>query len=220
MLHSRSGTVLITCALMGSVIMSGCSLLSGGGGKSFGGNRDHSDVYASAEEYCNYWYGPCEEVSSHTKERYDGSEVTVHEMRDLEFGFVYTATEVKSGYYLGESDFANYYIDEFIKSPKLEGIAGEYGLEFVNYGKDSPSTGPAFRINTDRELSAEDNKKILDMVIGALDSFDSERKVFNKPHDNISVIVSVWSAPWEHDNKTGARYHVEKTYFGDNYQEQ
>ena len=50
--------------------------------------------------------------------------------------------------------------------------------------------------------------------------FDAERNVFNKKHDNSSVFISVWSNPWEHDKKTGSKYHVENDTFGDNYQEQ
>ena len=205
------------------VLCSGCSFLVGRGGSSSGGflygDKDHSDKYKSAEEYCEYWYGPCEEVDSYIKEGYD-FDSTVHVMKDKEFGFEYTVSESEEGYFLGTADFAYYYIDVFLKSDDLKDIAKEYGLEFENFGRKGDIGSPTIRIHCDRELSAEDNKKILSTVMGKLDKFDSERKVFNKKHDNISVAVQLWSSPWEHDKKTKARYHVENDTFGDNYKEQ
>ena len=201
--------------LLAAAIMSGCSLFPGG----LSGGRDHSDQYGSAEEYCDYWFGPCEEVDSYAEER-GGSDATVHVMKDNEFGFEYTVTESRKGYFLGTGDFAYYYIDEFLKSGDLKDIAGEYGLEFENYANRDNSGSPSVRIHTGRELSEDDNKKILDTVMTALDKFDSGRKVFNKKHDNIHVAISVWSAPWEKDSKNGALYHVVNETFGDNYKEQ
>ena len=111
--------------------------------------------------------------------------------------------------------------DEFLQSEEIEAISDEYDLEFENFAAGNEIKGsPSIRIHTDRVLSAEDNREILQTVMGMLDKFDSERKVFNKKHDNISVAVSVWSPPWEKDEKTGALYHVENDTFGDNYQDQ
>lgn len=211
--------VLIAAA----AVMSGCSFLPGKGGSSSGGlsfgDRDHSDRYGSAEEYCEYWFGPCEEVDSYTEE-WGGTERTVHVMKDKEFGFEYTVADSKEGYFLFSGNFAYYYIDEFLKSDGLADIKEEYDLEFENFGREGDIGSPTIRIHCDRELSSEENKKILDVVMSKLDQFDSERKVFNKKHDNISVAIQLWSPPWESDKKTKARYHVENETFGDNYKEQ
>lgn len=214
---------IIACALLTSVFMSGCSILPGRGGSSVGefiyGARDRSDKYKSAEEYCEYWFGPCEEVDSYTKELYDGTEIVYHVMKDKEFGFEYYVKEGETSDYFSGSDFAYCYINEFIKSSELKDITEEYGLRFENNGSKEGGS-PSLRVYAERDLSAEDNKKILDTVMGKLGVFDAERNVFNKKHDNSSVFISVWSNPWEHDKKTGAKYHVENDTFGDNYQEQ
>ena len=218
-------TKIVACMLAAVTIMSGCSLLPRKGGSSSGGllsgNREHSDKYKSAEEYCEYWYGPCKEVDTYTEE-YGGSERTVHVMRDKEFGFEYTVadSEDEKGFFLFSGNFAYYYIDEFLNSGELDEIAEEYDLEFENDGEEGHHGSPRIKIRCEGELSEEDNDKILDTVMRKLDMFDSDRKVFNKKHDNISVGISVWSAPWEHDKKTGALYHVENETFGDNYEDQ
>lgn len=225
MKHSIIKTKIVACMLAAVVIMSGCSLLPVKGGFSSGGrssgNREHSDKYKSAEEYCEYWFGPCEEVDSYTEEWGD-EERTVHVMKDKEFGFEYTVSdsEDKKGYFLFSGNFAYYYIDEFLKSGELDEIAEEYGLEFENEGEEGHSGSPSIWIHCERELSAEDNDKILDTVMRKLDMFDSDRNVFNKKHDNIHVAISLWSAPCESDKKTGALYHLENETFGDNYKEQ
>ena len=101
---------IIACALLTSVFMSGCSILPGRGGSSAGefiyGARDRSDKYKSAEEYCEYWFGPCEEVDSYTKELYDGTEIVYHVMKDKEFGFEYYVKEGETSDYFSGSDFA------------------------------------------------------------------------------------------------------------------
>ena len=223
MKHSGFRTKIAAGMLAAAAILSGCSLLPGGGrsssGKRSSGNRDHSDKYKSAEEYCEYWYGPCKEVDSYEEKWGDGKR-TVHVMKDKEFGFEYTVGESEKGYFLGTANFAYYYIDEFLKSDDLDEITEEYGLEFENKGEEGHHGSPSIWIHCDRDLSAEDNKKILDTVMRMLDKFDADREVFNKRHDNISVFISVWSNPWESDKKTGALYHVENNTFGDNYKEQ
>ena len=225
MKHSIIKTKIVAGLLAAVAIMSGCSLLPGKGGSSSGSkssrNWDHSDKYKSAEQYCEYWFGPCEEVDTYT-EKWGDSERTVHVMKDKEFGFEYTVSdsESKKGYFLFSGNFAYYYINEFLKSDDLDEITEEYDLEFENYGREGDIGSPTIRIHCERELSAEDNKKILDTVMRKLDKFDSERKVFNKAHDNISVFISVWSAPWESDTNRKALYHVENDTFGDNYKEQ
>ena len=216
---------IVACMLAAAAVMSGCMFLPGKGGSSSGGSlygsKDHSDRYKSAEEYCEYWYGPCEEVDSYTEEWGD-TERTVHVMKDKEFGFEYTVSDSESeeGYFLGTANFAYYYIDVFLKSDDLKDIAEEYGLEFENFGTKGKHGSPTIRIHCERELSAEDNRKILETVMSKLDKFDSERKVFNKKHDNISVAIQLWSAPWDKDKERKALYHVENDTFGDNYKEQ
>ena len=176
---------IVACMLAAAAVMSGCMFLPGKGGSSSGGSlygsKDHADRYKSAEEYCEYWYGPCEEVDSYTEEWGD-TERTVHVMKDKEFGFEYTVSDSESeeGYFLGTANFAYYYIDVFLKSDDLKDIAEEYGLEFENYGTKGKYGSPTIRIHCERELSAEDNRKILETVMSKLDKFDSERKVFNK----------------------------------------
>ncbi len=214
---------IVACMLAAVTVMSGCMFLPGKGGSSSGGfltgAKDHSDKYKSAEEYCEYWYGPCEEVDSYIEEGVD-FDSTIHVMKDKEFGFEYTVSESKEGYFLGTANFAYYYIDVFLKSDDLKDIAEEYGLEFENYGTKGKHGSPTIRIHCERELSAEDNRKILETVMSKLDKFDSERKVFNKKHDNISVAIQLWSAPWDKDKERKALYHVENDTFGDNYKEQ
>ena len=213
MKYTSCKTKIVAAVLVAASLMNGCSLHTRA--------RDHSDKYKSAEEYCEYWFGPCKEVEAYTEEHSDGSESTVHVMKDKEFKFEYTVTEYNKGYFLGSGDFAYYYIDEFLQSEEIEAISDEYDLEFENFAAGNEIKGsPSIRIHTDRVLSSEDNREILQTVMGMLDKFDSERKVFNKKHDNISVAVSVWSPPWEKDEKTGALYHVENDTFGDNYQDQ
>ena len=224
MKHTNIKTKIVAGMLAAVTIMSGCSLIPGGGSSSGGrssGNREHSDKYRSAEEYCEYWFGPCKEVDSYTEEWGD-SERTVHVMKDKEFGFEYTVadSEDKKGYFLFSGNFAYYYIDEFLNSGELDEIAEEYGLEFEINGEAGAAGSPSVWIHCEGELSEEDNDKILDTVMRKLDMFDSDRKVFNKKHDNICVFIKLWSAPWESDTKTGARYHVEAETFGDNYKEQ
>lgn len=221
--HTIIRTKITATILAAVTIMSGCSFLPKKGGSSSGGwisgDREHSDKYDSAEEYCEYWFGPCKEVDSYTEEWGD-SERTVHVMKDKEFGFEYTVGESKKGYFLFSGNFAYYYIDEFLDSDDLDEIAVEYDLEFENFGREGDIGSPTIRIHCESELSAEDNKKILDTVMRKLDKFDAEREVFNKPHDNIHVGIELWSAPWESDKKTNALYHVENDTFGDNYKEQ
>ncbi len=213
MKYSNCKTKIVAAVLVSASLMNGCSFRSRA--------RDHSDKYKSSEEYCEYWFGPCKEVESYTEEHSDGSESTVHVMKDKKFKFEYTVTEYSKGFFLGSGDFAYYYIDEFLQSEELEQISEKYDLEFENFAAGNEIKGcPSIRIHTDRELSEEDNREILKTVMAMLDEFDSERKVFNKKHDNISVAVSVWSPPWEKDEKTGALYHVENDTFGDNYQDQ
>jgi hypothetical protein len=220
--YSISRIKAVACVLAATAVMSGCSLLPGRGSSSGGfSSRDkkHSDKYKSAEEYCEYWFGPCKEVDSYENDS-EYSDSTVHVMKDKEFGFEYTVSESSKGYYLGSSNFAFYYIDEFLKSDDIKDIAEEYDLEFENFGRKGDIGSPTIRIHCDHELSADDNKKILKEVMSELGKFDSERKVFNKKHDNIHVAIELWSAPWEHDTNRGALYHVENDTFGDNYKEQ
>ena len=225
MKHYIIRTKIAAVMLAAAAVLSGCLPVPGRGGNSSGGlvfgNRDHSDKYGSAEEYCEYWYGPCEEVDSYTEEWGD-SERTVHVMKDKELGFEYTVADSESqkGYFLFSGNFAYYYIDVFLKSDDLKDIAEEYGLEYENFGTKGRHGSPTIRIHCERELSEEDNRKILETVMSKLDKFDSERKVFNKPHDNISVAVQLWSAPWEKDKERKALYHVVNDTFGDNYKEQ
>ena len=208
-------TRIVSGVLLSAVIMSGCSLLPGKGSSS--GNRKHSDKYNSAEEYCEYWFGPCKEIGTHELNK--SSDTIVHEMKDTEFGFEYNVSEGEGKGYFSGSDFGHYYIKEFVERADLNDITQEYDLEFETSNPD-PGVSVSIKIITERELSAEDNKKILDEVMDELDLFDSERNVFNKKHDNIHVAISVWSAPWEHDKDTGALFHVENETFGDNYKEQ
>ena len=122
---------IVAVIIAAVAIMSGCSLLPGRGGNSSGGflfgDKEHSDKYKSAEEYCEYWFGPCEEVDSYVEEGVDYDR-TVHVMKDKEFGFEYTVSESKEGYFLFSGNFAYYYIDEFLKSDGLKDISKEYGL--------------------------------------------------------------------------------------------
>ena len=221
MKHINLKIKIATGMLLVAVIMSGCSLLPGKGGGSLGGrssgNRKHSDKYDDAEDYCEYWFGPCEEIGTH--KLYEGSDTIVYEMKDTEFGFEYTVIQGEGKYYFSGSDFASYYIDEFLKSDELDDLAKEYDLEFENFRKGEIGS-PTIRINCDRELSSEDNEKILKTVMSKLGDFDSERNVFNKKYDNIHVAIELWSAPWEHDINRGGNFHVENETFGDNYKEQ
>ncbi len=59
--YSISRIKAVACVLAATAVMSGCSLLPGRGSSSGGfSSRDkkHSDKYRSAEEYCEYWFGP------------------------------------------------------------------------------------------------------------------------------------------------------------------
>jgi hypothetical protein len=221
MKHSIKRIKIAAVILAAVVVMSGCTFIPGG--NSSGGflsrDRDHSDKYGSAEEYCEYWYGPCEEIDAYVKEGVD-YDSTIHVMKDKEFGFEYTVSESKEGYFLGTANFPYYYINEFLKSDDLKDIAEEYDLKFENFGTVGNHGSPTIRIHCERELSLEENKKILSTVMGELGNFDSERNVFNKAHDNVSVFIQVWSAPWEKDKELKARYHVVNDTFGDNYKEQ
>lgn len=221
MKRSKLRRIIVTCVLLTAVVVSGCSILPGKEGGSSGvrnsGNRKHSDKYNSAEEYCGYWFGPCEEIGTHKLS--EGTDVIVHEMKDTEFGFEYNVSEGEKSCYFSGSDFGHYYLLEFVKKADLDHITQEYDLIFETSEPD-PMRSPSIKIRTERELSAEDNRMIIDEVIGQLEQFDSGRNVFNKKHDNIHAAISVWSAPWEQDKKTGALYHVENDTFGDNYTEQ
>ena len=200
---------IVTAAVFASLfILSGCLPFPTGGGSGNGGmdieRRSLSDSYKSAEDYCNYWYGPCTEIDSF--ENSYGK--IVHEMKDEELGFKYTVEESDGGYYFYH-DFEYYYINEFLKRT-------DFNLKIEQEDMDKLRVSPRIKISTDRELTDEESRRILSDVMGKLSQFDSERNVFNKPGDNKSVGLSVWSAPWEKEKANNAYYHVVNDTFGDN----
>ena len=204
---------------------SGCSCVIGGctasklASVNSGDNRDLTDRYDSAEEFCTYWYGPCEEIDSRKAyEDQEDSDTILHVMRDREFGFEYTVKSDGKEFFFG-SDFSYYYIKEFVKQADLDDLTREYDLTY-ECAEPGYGGGPGVIIRTERELSKEENDKILSEIMAKLDQFDSERKVFNKKGDNNSAYLDLRSAPWEKEKKNNARFHVEVWYFGDNYKEQ
>lgn len=205
---------VIASAVFASLfILSGCLPIptgSGNGGLSTR-SRSLSDTYKSAEEYCNYWYGPCTEIDSYEND----SGKIVHEMKDEELGFEYTVEESDGGYYFFH-DFEYHYINEFLKRTDFKDLISEFDLRIEQDDMDRLKVSPRIKISTDRELTDEESRKILSEVMGELSLFDSERNVFNKPGDNKSVGLSVWSAPWEKEKANKARYHVVNDTFGDN----
>ena len=207
---------IVTAAVFASLFtLSGCLPFPTGGGSGNGGmdieRRSLSDSYKSAEDYCNYWYGPCTEIDS-----YENSYVKiVHEMKDEELGFKYTVEESDGGYYFYH-DFEYYYINEFLKRTDFKDLISEFNLKIEQEDMDRLRVSPRIKISTDRELTDEESRRILSDVMGKLSQFDSERNVFNKPGDNKSVGLSVWSAPWEKEKANNAYYHVVNDTFGDN----
>ncbi|MBR3081339.1 MAG: hypothetical protein IKH06_00635 [Clostridiales bacterium] len=207
---------IVTAAVFASLFtLSGCLPFPTGGGSGNGGmdieRRSLSDSYKSAEDYCNYWYGPCTEIDSY--ENSYGK--IVHEMKDEELGFKYTVEESDGGYYFYH-DFEYYYINEFLKRTDFKDLISEFNLKIEQEDMDRLRVSPRIKISTDRELTDEESRRILSDVMGKLSQFDSERNVFNKPGDNKSVGLSVWSAPWEKEKANNAYYHVVNDTFGDN----
>ena len=207
---------IVTAAVFASLFtLSGCLPFPTGGGSGNGGmdieRRSLSDSYKSAEDYCNYWYGPCTEIDSY--ENSYGK--IVHEMKDEELGFKYTVEESDGGYYFYH-DFEYYYINEFLKRTDFKDLISEFNLKIEQEDMDRLRVSPRIKISTDRELTDEEIRRILSDVMGKLSQFDSERNVFNKPGDNKSVGLSVWSAPWEKEKANNAYYHVVNDTFGDN----
>ena len=216
MKRSKLKLKVIASAVFASLfILSGCLPFpagSGNGGLNTG-SRSLSDSYKSAEEYCNYWYGPCTEINSYEKE---GTDRIVHEMKDEELGFEYTVEDSDGGYYFYH-DFEYYYINEFLSRTDFKDLISEFDLKIEQDDHNKLVVSPKIKISTGRELTDEESRRILSDVMGKLEQFDSERNVFNKAGDNKSVGLSVWSAPWEKEKANKARYHVVNDTFGDNY---
>lgn len=205
---------IVAAAICASLItLSGCLPIPAGGGSGGlgSGSRSLSDSYKSAEEYCNYWYGPCTEIDSYEND----SGKIAHKMRDEGLGFEYTVEESDGGYYFFH-DFEYYYINEFLKRTDFKDLISEFDLRIEQEDMDRLRVSPRIKISTDRELTDEESRRILSDIMGELSLFDSERNVFNKPGDNKSVGLSVWSAPWEKEKANKAYYHVVKDTFGDN----
>lgn len=206
--------IKIAAVLLAAVtIMSGCSLLPGRGGISYG-NEEYPGVFASAEEYCGYWMGPCEK----TGER-NGNDSIIHEMRDNELGFTYTVVEMDIASGLGShtmyqsEDFGYYYLKAFLERTDVVSSLDKMdkGLEVsvkeLDISKDTGMTLmyiPTVIIKTDEELTEDDAKEIVTLVRGRLQSFD-ERGYFTRSAGTSSAYIKLRCAPWSSD--AGKKYH-------------
>ncbi|MBO4449439.1 MAG: hypothetical protein J5777_02545 [Clostridiales bacterium] len=224
MKHYIIRTKIAAVMLAAAVVLSGCLPVPGRGGNSSGGlvfgNRDHSDKYGSAEEYCEYWYGPCEE----TDER-DSNKTIIHEMRDNELGFTYTVYEmdVSSGSgshtMYNSEDFGHYYLKAFLEKTDVVSSLEKMdkGLSVrvkeLNISKD---TGlvinyiPTVIIETDEKLTEDDAKEIVTEVREQLKSFDA-RGYFTKSVKTSSAYIDLRCAPWSSD--AGKRFHSWKSIY-------
>lgn len=207
-------------AVAASLLLTGCSYSAG---SLFDTGEPYDSEFKDAEEFAEYWCGPCKEVDS-----YKVNDITVHEMKDDEWGFTYAVYEmwvergdtgIKDVSYTAE-EFSYYYLQTFIEESDLDEYLEENGITLdAGELQISDVTGLSFgyyakiNINTDRLLTDDEAAEIMSKIEDALKDFD-EREFFTKSVYTSEVFITIWSAPWEKDTEVGAKYHTWNAVYG------
>ncbi len=182
--------------------------------------------FKDAQEFAEYWCGPCEEVDS-----YEVGDYTIHEMKDDEFGFVYEVEEVylergeDTGLFdvsYSASQFGYYYLQRFIEEADMGDTLDKYGITLdcgeLSYYKTMDVayySGAKLYVTTEMTLTDEEAAEIMASVKAELADFD-ERGYFTKSANTNSpeVYIVIWSAPWEQDTANGSNYHTWTEMYG------
>ena len=205
------------------LILTGCGIRLG----SSQADKDPFDSdFKDAQEFAEYWCGPCEEVDS-----YEVGDYTIHEMKDDEFGFVYEVEEVylergeDTGLFdvsYSASQFGYYYLQRFIEEADLGDTLDKYGITLdcgeLSYYKTMDVayySGAKLYVTTEMTLTDEEAAEIMASVKAELADFD-ERGYFTKSANTNSpeVYIVIWSAPWEQDTANGSNYHTWTEMYG------
>lgn len=209
-------------AVSASLLLTGCGI-SSGTRSIFSSGEPYDSEFKDAEEFAEYWCGPCKEVDS-----YQVNDFTVHEMEDKEWGFTYAVYElwvdrgdtgIKDVSYTAE-EFSYYYLQTFLQEADLDDLLAEYDITLdAGELQISEATGLTFsyiaeiNIRTDRTLTDDEAADIMIRVEDALEDFD-EREFFTKSVYTSEVFLTIWSAPWEKDTEVGAKYHTWNSVYG------
>ena len=182
--------------------------------------------FKDAQEFAEYWCGPCEEVDS-----YEVGDYTIHEMKDDEFGFVYEVEEVylergeDTGLFdvsYSASQFGYYYLQRFIEEADMGDTLDKYGITLdcgeLSYYKTMDVayySGAKLYVTTEMTLTDEEAAEIMASVKAELADFD-ERGYFTKSANTNSpeVYIVIWSAPWEQDTANDSNYHTWTEMYG------
>ena len=217
-IKKRLLSTLLTSSLL---LFSGCSV-----GK-FSGDRPYDSKFATAEDFADYWCGPCEEVSSNVITT-GSSEVTIHRIKDTELDFIYTVEERseqssnRKKTYISYTchDFDYYYLRAFLNRTDFSSITDKYDITFgiddliptINEGIYYPYVARIV-INTDSLLTDNDGNEIIRFFYNALDEFDN-RNHFTKDPNCTSTWIELFSAPNEEEISSGIPHHSYKVIYG------
>ena len=209
--------LFVILALVVFSALAGCSLRS-----IYGKKDDMPYGYKTAKEYADVWCGPCKELDSYTaQEKEDGSKVVVTTLEDNEYGFTYqveayytklSSSRTMEANYLSE-EFDYKYLQVFLERTDFSELVEKYELEIVlDPPKPAKTEGlfmfynPTLDFRTERELSEEERKEIMDFAYYSLKQFDQERQHFIRNAACSSVFLHIYCKPSEKEASRGMKY--------------
>ena len=215
--------VLLAIALVS--VLTACSLRD-----LYGKKDDKPYGYKTAKEYADVWCGPCKEIDSFTAvEHEDGSKVVVTTLEDEEYGFTYQVeayyTKLPSSRnpeanYLSE-DFDYQYLLVFLEKTDFSKLVEKYDLELVcDPPKPANTEGlymfynPTIDFRTERELSDEERKEIMQFTYDSLKEFDKVRHHFTRNESCSSVFYHIYCKPSEEEAARGIKFGGESGRYG------
>ena len=213
-----------------------CSALSACSLRNFTGKKDDMPYgYKTAKEYADAWCGPCKEIDTFTAlEKEDGSKVVVTTLEDEEYGFTYQVEAYYTKLASSRSMDANYLSEEFdykylqvyLEKTDYSELIEKYDLQIVlDPPKPANTEGlymlynPTLDFRTDRELSDEERKEIMEFAYYSLKQFDDNRKHFIRNAACSSVFMHIYCKPSEKEAARGMKYGGTSGRYGYKYSE-
>lgn len=212
-----------------TLALTGCSLgwlAQGGSSNGEKGIKPYGSIYDDAEDYANWWCGPCEEVNMKTvpNEPYD---IELHYMQDKEFGFTYQvsatyqdySTSIKPEPTYDSSEFEYLYLKTFLETADLKDITERFGLVFE---QDEPGTSgakfmyyvPSFDIDTEQVLDDSEFDEIMSKVYTELEKFDAKREHYTRSDYCHGVHYTLFAGPSEEYRANGKFHNSARGYYG------
>lgn len=188
------------------------------------GDKPYGALYDDAKDWATYWCGPCKQLDMKTIPD-EPRDTEVYTMKDKEYGFIY---QVEANYIDSNQptytygNFDHEYIEVFLDETDYSDLIGKYDLKIelkdidLNYDGETYSAfyHPEIEFRTERNLTNDEMKEILEFTYYALKDFDAERQHFTRNDYCKYVSFSVWCAPSEKDKSLGRVYSTSSGMFG------